>query len=106
MLMDGSHDIEVCARVSEHVYATVVKALHDNGVVLEGALLKPNMIAPGDSAAKATPQQIGEYTVRTLARTIPPSMTGIMVCLAFLFDVSNFHSSCLVVKLKKKPLLT
>lgn len=78
--MDGSHDINVCARVSEHVYATVVKALHDNGVVLEGALLKPNMIAPGDSAAKVSAEMIAEYTVRTLARTIPPAMTGIMVC--------------------------
>lgn len=78
VLMDGSHDINVCARVSEHVYATVAKALHDNGVVLEGALLKPNMIAPGDSAEKVTPELIAEYTVRTLARTIPPAMTGIM----------------------------
>lgn len=78
VLMDGSHDINVCARVSEHVYATVVKALHDNGVVLEGSLLKPNMIAPGDSHAKSSPEEIGHYTVRTLARTIPPSMTGIM----------------------------
>jgi fructose-bisphosphate aldolase class I len=77
--MDGSHDINVCARVSEHVYATVAKALHDNGVVLEGALLKPNMIAPGDAAEKVTPELIAEYTVRTLARTIPPAMTGIMV---------------------------
>jgi len=79
VLMDGSHDIAVCARVSEHVYATVVKALHDNGVVLEGALLKPNMIAPGNSAEKKpTPQEVAEWTVRTLARTIPPSMTGIL----------------------------
>jgi len=78
VLMDGSHNIEVCARVSEHVYASVVKALHDNGVMLEGALLKPNMIAPGDSGPKVSPQVVAEYTVRTLARTIPPAMTGIM----------------------------
>eukprot|EP01127_Copromyxa_protea_P006621 TRINITY_DN16633_c0_g1_i1.p1 TRINITY_DN16633_c0_g1~~TRINITY_DN16633_c0_g1_i1.p1 ORF type:complete len:366 (-),score=116.16 TRINITY_DN16633_c0_g1_i1:44-1141(-) len=77
VLMDGAHDIDVCARVSEHVYATVVKALHDNGVVLEGSLLKPNMITPGASAPKVSPQVIGEYTVRTLARTIPPAMTGV-----------------------------
>jgi len=78
VLMDGSHDISVCARVSEHVYASVVKALHDNGVVWEGALLKPNMITPGDASAKVSSQDIGLYTTRTLARTIPPAMGGIM----------------------------
>jgi len=79
VLMDGPHDIEYCARVSEHVFATVAKALHDNGVFLEGALLKPNMILPGSECEKkATPHEIASYTVRTLKRTIPASMTGIM----------------------------
>jgi len=79
VLMDGPHDIEYCAKVSEHVFATVVKALHDNGVFLEGALLKPNMILPGsDSKNKTTPHEIASYTVRTLKRTIPASISGIM----------------------------
>lgn len=101
--MDGSHDIKVCARVSEHVFATVVKALHDHGVVLEGALLKPNMIAPGSEAGKVSADEIAEYTVRTLARTIPPAMTGITVCLTPFCTVSNSSSSCLVAKLRKRP---
>jgi len=78
VLMDGSHDITVCARVSEHVYASVVKALHDNGVILEGSLLKPNMIAPGVSGPQFSPEEVAYYTVRTLARTIPAAMTGVM----------------------------
>lgn len=79
VLMDGPHDIEHCAKVSEHVYAEVVKALHDNGVLLEGCLLKPNMILHGtESNKKATPHEIASYTVRTLKRTIPSSIPGIM----------------------------
>jgi len=79
VLMDGPHDIEHCARVSEHVFATVVLALHENGVLLEGALLKPNMIVPGSECQKkATPHEIASYTIRTLKRTIPASMPGIM----------------------------
>jgi len=79
VLMDGPHDIEHCARVSEHVFAEVTKALHDNGVFLEGALLKPNMILPGSESKKtATPNEIASYTIRTLKRTIPPSIPGIM----------------------------
>jgi len=79
VLMDGPHDIEYCARVSEHVFAAVVKALHENGVYLEGSLLKPNMILPGtDSKQKVTAHEIASYTVRTLKRTIPSSIPGIM----------------------------
>jgi len=79
VLMDGSHDIELCARVTEHILATVIKALHDNGVFLEGALIKPNMILHGsESNKKATPHEIASYTVRTLKRTIPSSIPGIM----------------------------
>jgi fructose-bisphosphate aldolase class I len=79
ILMDGSHDINHCARVSEHVFATVVKALHDNGILLEGSLLKPNMVIHGsDSGKKATPHEVASYTVRALKRTIPPAIPGIM----------------------------
>jgi len=82
VLMDGPHDIEYCARVSEHVFAAVVKALHDNGVYLEGSLLKPNMILPGTEwkgeKGSITPLHIASYTVRTLKRTIPGSIPGIM----------------------------
>jgi len=79
VLMDGPHDIETCARISEHVFSSVVKALHDNGVLLEGSLLKPNMILPGSESKKpATAHEIASYTVRTLKRTIPAAIPGIM----------------------------
>merc|ERR1711907_233427 len=81
VLADGDHDIETCQRVSEKVIAAVTKALHDNNVFLEGALLKPNMITPGTSnpnRAKVTPQEIGERTIIVMQRTVPVSMPGIM----------------------------
>ena len=45
--MDGDHNIERTAEVQEKVLATVYKALSDNGVFLEGSLLKPSMTVPG-----------------------------------------------------------
>lgn len=45
--MDGDHNIEKTAAVQEKVLATVYKALSDNGVFLEGSLLKPSMTVPG-----------------------------------------------------------
>jgi fructose-bisphosphate aldolase class I len=78
VMMDGTHDIETCARISEHVYSVVVQALHANGVFLEGCLLKPNMVTSGQAAkVQATSQEIAWYTIRTLKRTIPAAIPGI-----------------------------
>jgi fructose-bisphosphate aldolase class 1 len=43
ILMDGDHNIARTAEVQEKVLAAVYKALSDNGVYLEGSLLKPSM---------------------------------------------------------------
>lgn len=79
VLVDGTHTLEECAEKSARVFAGVVKALHDYGVLLEGALLKPNMITPGSQCPqRATPGDVAWRTVQTLARTIPAAMPGIM----------------------------
>jgi len=78
VLVDGTHSIDECAAASEKVYSSVVKALFDHGVLLEGALLKPNMVTPGSDANKVSAQEIAWKTVRTLLRTIPGAIPGIM----------------------------
>lgn len=52
VLTDGGHDIEKCAAVTETVLAAVYKALNDHHVLLEGTLLKPNMVTPGSDSPK------------------------------------------------------
>lgn len=47
ILTDGSHSIEVCQAKTEAVLAAVYKALSDHHVLLEGTLLKPNMVTHG-----------------------------------------------------------
>jgi fructose-bisphosphate aldolase class I len=79
VLVDGTHGIDECAQKSERVYAAVVKALSDHKVLLEGALLKPNMVTHGsECTVKASAQDIAWKTVRTLLRTIPGAIPGIM----------------------------
>lgn len=79
ILMDGDHSIERTAEVQEEVLANVYKACDSNGVLLEGSLLKPNMVVPGaDFSGSTSPKEIGEYTVRTLERRVPSSVPGIM----------------------------
>lgn len=52
ILTDGSHDIKKCAYASEMVLAAVYKALNEQHVLLEGTLLKPNMVTPGSDSPK------------------------------------------------------
>jgi fructose-bisphosphate aldolase class I len=79
VLVDGTHTIDECVRASERVFAGVVKALQDFNILLEGALLKPNMITSGSECpVKAPSSEVAWKTVRTLLRTIPGAMPGIM----------------------------
>ncbi len=78
ILTDGAHDIDVCAEASERVFGTVMKALMDHKIILEGMLLKPNMVTPGATGTKVDVKQIAWYTVRTLRRTMVPAIPGIV----------------------------
>ena len=131
ILSDGSHGIEVCAAITERVLGACYKALNDHHVLLEGTLLKPNMVLSGGSVPpvcrplsavlsgacsdvqmgarlqveesalwlfpEASPPRAvhaclpagaegpgadvttaGYLTARTLSRTVPPAVPGIM----------------------------
>lgn len=77
VIPDGDHNLERCQKVTETVLAAVYKALNDHHVYLEGTLLKPNMVTPGQShSTKATPQEIAKATVTALQRTVPAAVPG------------------------------
>lgn len=79
ILMDGTHGIERAAEVTVRVLAAQYKALHDHHVILEGTLLKPNMVRSGaDSASPAPLDEVARATVRVLQHTVPVSVPGIM----------------------------
>jgi len=79
VLCDGDHDLERCQKVTEQTLAYTYKALADHHVYLEGTLLKPNMVTPGQSCSKkATPQEIARATVTALQRTVPAAVPGIV----------------------------
>ncbi|KDP34381.1 hypothetical protein JCGZ_11264 [Jatropha curcas] len=78
ILVDGSHNIDCCADVTERVLAACYKALNDHHVLLEGTLLKPNMVTPGSDCAKVSHEMVAEYTVRALQRTVPPAVPAVV----------------------------
>jgi len=47
VLMDGEHTLERCREVTEEVLRTVFNQLYTQQVMLEGMILKPNMVLPG-----------------------------------------------------------
>jgi len=81
VLMDGDlskHTIERCHEVTEWALKTQFSELYDAGVKMEGMVLKPNMIVPGQSSGtSATVEEVAERTVRCLKDCVPASVPGI-----------------------------
>jgi fructose-bisphosphate aldolase, class I len=79
VLMDGDHTVERCVEVTEATLHTVFAALDRQRVSPEGMLLKPNMIVSGKSCPRqAGVQEVAEATVRSLRRTVPAAVPGIV----------------------------
>jgi fructose-bisphosphate aldolase class I len=79
ILMDGDHDIATTASVQEWVLRTVYEALATNGVFLEGSLLKPSMTTAGaDCPTRPSAEEVGDFTARTLSRTVPAAVPSIL----------------------------
>jgi fructose-bisphosphate aldolase class I len=78
VLMDGDHTLERCDEVTNTVLATVFRQLFEARVLLEGIVLKPNMVISGKKAPqRAGPEVVAEATLRTLRRHVPPAVPGI-----------------------------
>ncbi len=78
ILMDGAHSVDRCAEVTEVVLKTLYKDLFEQRVVLEGSILKPNMVISGKKASnRASVQEVAEKTVQILKRCVPSAVPGI-----------------------------
>ena len=78
ILMDGDHDIDRCAMISEWMLKETFQELYYNKVALEGIVLKPNMAVPGKkSAKKASVQEVAEKTIKVLKNCVPGAVPGI-----------------------------
>jgi fructose-bisphosphate aldolase class I len=78
VLMDGEHTLERCGEVTEEVQRTVFSQLYTQGVMLEGMILKPNMVLPGLTCPKQEAvQEVADATVRCLLRAVPAAVPGI-----------------------------
>jgi fructose-bisphosphate aldolase class I len=78
VLMDGDHSIERCYEVTEFALNSLFDALYDAKVMLEGIVLKPNMVISGmKNKNRASREQVAEMTVKCLKSTVPSSVPSI-----------------------------
>lgn len=78
LVLDGDHDINVSARVTQDVISACYRELIVQNVLLEGTLLKPNMVLAGKKCPnQPSVEQIAAVTMRVLQNTVPPAVAGI-----------------------------
>ncbi len=79
VLLDGAHDIDDCDIVTEEALRAVFNELAVQDVMLEGMLLKPNMVISGsDCAEQAGVEEVAARTVQCLLRSVPAAMPGVV----------------------------
>jgi len=75
VLMDGEHTLEQCHKVTEEVLRNVFIQLNCQRVLLEGMILKPNMVLSGLSCPKQeSVVEVADATVKCLLRTVPAAV--------------------------------
>jgi len=78
VLMDGVHTLEQCSVVTENVLRTVFDQLYIQRVILEGIILKPNMVLPGLSCPEQeSVDDVADATVNCLMQAVPAAVPGI-----------------------------
>jgi fructose-bisphosphate aldolase class I len=78
LLMDGVHDLDRCGALSQTILEAVFRQLAAQRVLLEGLILKPNMVLAGTNCSdQATPERIADATLRCLLRAVPAAVPGI-----------------------------
>ena len=80
VLIDGEHSIERSFEVNEWVLKRTYNALYEQGVYLEGTLLKPNFIISGKEAPEqASTEDVARHTVECFLRSVPAAVPGIVL---------------------------
>lgn len=79
VLMTGAHTATRCGEVTEDVLREVFSKLHTQGVLLEGMVLKTNMVLPGLTCPiQPTPEEVAQATISCLRRAVPAAVAGIV----------------------------
>ncbi len=78
VLMDGDHSLEQCYKATDEVLKTVFSQLFAQRVMLEGMILKPNMVLPGLSCPhQESVNEVADATVNCFLRVVPAAVPAV-----------------------------
>jgi fructose-bisphosphate aldolase class I len=78
VLMDGEHMLEQCCKATDELLRTVFSELFAQRVMLEGIVLKPNMLLPGLACTRQeTVDEVADATVNCFLRAVPAAVPAI-----------------------------
>ena len=79
VIMDGAHTVERCYEVTSAALTALYSQLGEQGVYLEGTILKPNMIVSGtQNPVQAGIEQVAEMTLDCFHKCVPQAVPGIV----------------------------
>lgn len=78
-LMDGEHSIDEHYDATARILRALFAELCEQGVFLEGTILKVNMVLSGKSASiQADEKEVAEKTIKCLKENVPAELAGIV----------------------------
>jgi fructose-bisphosphate aldolase class I len=78
VIMDGEHTLKQCCEVTGELLRTVFGELFAQRVMLEGIVLKPNMVLPGVACmSQPALEEVADATVSCFLRSVPAAVPAI-----------------------------
>ncbi len=81
VLMDGDHSIDLSEQVTSDTLRAVFTELAEQRVLLEGMVLKPNMVLSGydsDADSKAGAEEVAQRTLALFKAVVPAAVPGVV----------------------------
>lgn len=79
VLMTGDHDLDTCYEVTEGTLKALYDQMFEQGVLLEGSILKASMVVAGDQCSEqASVDQVAEATIQCLSNSVPAAVPGVV----------------------------
>lgn len=79
VIMDGDHDIDRCYQATAAALKALFMALEQQSVMIEGVILKPNMVLSGTTCGtQASDEEIAEKTIKCFRENVPSALPGIV----------------------------
>jgi len=104
VLMDGDHTLERCRAATEEVLRVVFEQLYTQRVMLEGMILKPNMVLPGLACPhQESVDEVADATVKCFLRAVPAAVPAV----AFLSggqpaELASARLNAMIVRFKSR----